>query len=188
MDDKKWLTIVAKQHKEWIKIVKTFGEHNYAEDIVQQMYEVLNKYASKEKIIKDGVVSRGYVFFTLRSIFLQYCNAKNKIQKVSLDDENVFLQIQDNSEMDAEIGYNNFVTLIDEHISNWRWYDRTLFKLYRDTDMSIRKISSETNISWVSIFHTLKKCKEELKDIFSEDFEDFKNKEYERISTKRQKN
>ena len=51
--------------------------------------------------------------------------------------------------------------------------------------MSIRKISSETNISWVSIFKTLKKSKDELKDLFKEDYEDFKNKDYER---NRQKN
>jgi predicted DNA-binding protein YlxM (UPF0122 family) len=47
--------------------------------------------------------------------------------------------------------------------------------------MSIRKIAEETNISWVSIFNTLKKCKEELREIFKEDFEDYLNKDYDRI-------
>jgi len=186
MDESKWLERVAKRHNEWIKIVHSFGEYDYAEDIVQEMYITLYKYASEEKIVEKGVVSRGYCYFTLRSIFLQYCNAKNKIQKVELDDEEVYTQIADYSEMDAEIGYDKFRTLIDEHIDNWRWYDKTLFKIYRDTDMSIRKIAEETNISWVSIFNTLKKCKEELKELFNEDFEDLKNQDYERISTKRQ--
>ena len=47
--------------------------------------------------------------------------------------------------------------------------------------MSIRKIAEETNISWVSIFNTLKKCKQELKELFKEDYEDFKNNDYDRI-------
>ena len=52
--------------------------------------------------------------------------------------------------------------------------------------MSIRKIAEETNISWVSIFNTLKKCKEELKELFNEDYEDLNNEDYERITTKGQ--
>jgi len=83
--------------------------------------------------------------------------------------------------MDDEIGYNEITTKIDNHIEGWRWYDKTLFILYRDTNMSIRKIAEETNISWVSIFNTLKKCKEELKEIFKEDYEDYINQDYDRI-------
>ena len=58
--------------------------------------------------------------------------------------------------MSKEIAHGNFTALIDEHINNWHWYDAKLFKLYRDTDMSIRKIAKETKISWVSIFNTIK--------------------------------
>lgn len=181
MGEAGWLSKVAARHIEWIKIVHSFGEFDYAEDIVQEMYLVLNKYASEEKIIDKGVVSRGYCYFTLRSIFLQYCNAKNKIKKIEIDDEETYTQIADDSEMDDQIGYNEITTKIDKHIDGWRWYDKTLFRLYRDTDMSIRKIAEETNISWVSIFNTLKKCKEELREIFKEDFEDYLNKDYDRI-------
>ena len=174
-----WLGKVAQQHKEWIKIINSFGEFDLAEDMVQEMYLVLYKYSSEEKIIKEGVVSRGYVFFTLRTVYFSYYNAKRKVNKVRLDDEENYTQIEYTSEMDEQIGYNDFVTLIDQHIENWRWYDKTLFKLYRDTDMSIRKIAEETNISWVSIFNTLKKCKQELKEVFNEDYIDLKNEDYE---------
>ena len=181
MGQAKWLAKVAKRHKEWIRIVNSFGEYDYAEDIVQQMYEVLYKYANESKIISNGVASRGYVYFTLRSLFLQYCNAKNKVKKVRLDDEEDFTQIADYSEMDEQIGYHKVSTLIDNHIDKWRWYDKTLFKLYANSGMSIRKIAKETNISWVSIFNTLKKCKQEVKELFKEDWEDFKNNDYDKI-------
>ena len=70
---------------------------------------------------------------------------------------------------------------IDDEIENWHWYDKKLFVLYRDTNMSIRKIAAETNISWVSIFNTLKNAKIILKDKLKEDYEDYKNEDYERL-------
>jgi fructose-specific phosphotransferase system component IIB len=78
--------------------------------------------------------------------------------------------------------------LIDNHIENWRWYEKKLFILYRDSNLSIRGIAAETGISWVSIYHTLKDAKNEIKEIFNEDYLDYKNQDYERIKkTKRQK-
>ena len=52
---------------------------------------------------------------------------------------------------------------------------------YRDTNMSIRKIAAETKISWVSIFNTLKNAKNILKEKLKEDYEDYKNQDYERL-------
>ena len=51
MDDFKWLENVAKHHKEWIEIIHKFGEYDYAEDIVQESYIALIKYADASKLI-----------------------------------------------------------------------------------------------------------------------------------------
>jgi hypothetical protein len=56
-----------------------------------------------------------------------------------------------------------------------------MWKLYSQTDMSIRKLAAETTISWVSIFNTLKNLKQDLKDKLQEDYIDLKNEDYERI-------
>lgn len=88
-----WLRIVASQHEDWVKIVNGFGEYNYAEDIVQESYLRLFLYAKPENIIKDKKVSRGYMFFTLRSLYFQYYNSKRKITKVSIDDDENFIQL-----------------------------------------------------------------------------------------------
>ena len=69
----------------------------------------------------------------------------------------------------------------DEVAEEWHWYDKKMWKLYSQTDMSIRKLASETNISWVSIFNTLKNLKQEIKDKLEEDYIDYKNKDYDRI-------
>ena len=176
-----WLGIVAKRHKEWINIVKSFGEYELAEDIVQEAYLTIYKYANEDKIIRNGIVSRGYMYFTLRSLYYQYYNSKRNITKLSIDDEEFAYQIEDDSEMDEQIAFNKICMLIDDHIDNWRWYEKKLFTLYRDSDLSIRGIANETNISWVSIFNTLKHAKNELKENFSETWEDYKNQDYDRI-------
>ena len=177
----KWLSKVAERHEEWIKIVNSFGEFNYAEDFVQEMYLVLYKYADEDKIIKNGIVSRGYIYFTIRAIYFQYYNSKKRIDKVYIDDNESTLQIEHHSEMDEQVAYNGICQLIDEHIDNWRWYEKKLFTLYRDSDLSIRGIAAETGISWVSIYHTLKTAKQELKEKFGEDYEDYRNNDYELI-------
>tara|TARA_R110002012_G_scaffold125573_2_gene277168 strand:+ start:1179 stop:1724 length:546 start_codon:yes stop_codon:yes gene_type:complete len=175
----KWLALVAKEHKEWIKIVRSLGELDYAEDIVQEAYIALSKYSSKEKIIRNGLVNRGYMYFTLRSLTFQFYNKKRKINKVSLDNYNLEIPSQDNLE-DKE-AFEKLCNLIDQETENWHWYNKKLFNLYKDTDLSIRKIAAETKISWVSIFNTLKNCKQKIKDKHLEDWQDYKNEDYDKI-------
>lgn len=181
MGETKWLAIVAKQHKEWIQIVNAFGEYNYAEDIVQESYIALYKYADPEKIIENGKVKRGYMFFTLRSLLFQFYNKKKKIKKIRIDDDTNFLEIPDIDNIEENDAFHKLCTLIDEETESWRWYDRKMFNIYRYTDMSIRKIAKETSISWVSIFNTLKNCKEIIREKFEEDYIDFKNRDYDKI-------
>jgi DNA-directed RNA polymerase specialized sigma24 family protein len=181
MGKTEWLATVAKQHKEWVRIVESMGEKNYAEDIVQEAYIALYKYAKPKNIIENGIVKRGYMFFTLRSLMFQYYNKKKKIHKVSLDDDANFLQIPDTNNIQENKAFHKICQMIDQEAEKWHWYDRKMFKLYRDTDMSIRKIAMETTISWVSIFNTLKNCKDIIKEKFGEDYLDYKNEDYDRI-------
>jgi len=176
-----WLEKVAERHTEWVNIIKGFGEYEYAEDLVQETYLILYKYANEEKVIKDGVVSRGYLYFSLRSTFFQFYKNKRKIKKVSLDNEEYTKEVEYIDSLDEEVAYNKICTMIDDHIDEWRWYEKKLFILYRDSDLSIRGIAKETNISWVSIFNTLKNAKQELKQKFQDDWSDLKNGDYERI-------
>lgn len=176
-----WLNVVAKQHDKWIKLVERFGEHQYQEDIVQEAYLALHKYTTPEKIIKNGKVSEGYMYFTLKTITYQFYNAKNKIQKISIDDDENIIQLVAEDTLEEQHAFHQICELIDKEMQSWSWYDRTLTKLYRDTDMSIRKIAQATNISFVSIFNTLKNCKNEIKEKLNEDWQDYENQEFKRI-------
>jgi DNA-directed RNA polymerase specialized sigma24 family protein len=177
--DNNWLNQVAEHHKEWIKIINSFGEYDYAEDIVQETYIALYKYADATKIIDaSGNVRKGYVFFTLKSLYFQFYNKKMKVNKVSIDEQ---FTLFDDSNLEEHEAYNNICLLVDEEIKNWHWYDEKLFKLYRDSDMSMRDIAKETNISLISIFNSIKNYKEILNTKFSKDYQDYINKDYNGI-------
>ena len=82
MADYKWIEQVAKHHKEWVEVIYKLGETDYAEDIVQESYMALIKYADAKKLIdENGKVRKVYMFFTLRSLYYQFYNKKKKIKK-----------------------------------------------------------------------------------------------------------
>lgn len=174
-----WLAKVAEHHNEWVKVVQSFGEFDYAEDIVQESYIALWKYADAEKLLDNsGDVRKGYMYFTLRSLFYQYYNKKKKVNKVDVDG---CWELFDDSNIEEHKAYNEICLLIDEEIKDWNWYDRKLFKLYRDTDLSMRDISKETGISLISIFHSLKNHKAILKEKFQKDYQDYITNDYNSI-------
>ena len=177
--DNSWLAKVAEYHQDWIKVVQSFGEYEVAEDIVQESYIALYKYADADKLIdENGQVRKGYVYFTLRSLFYQYYNKKKKVNKVDIDG---CWELFDDSNIEEHKAYNEICLLIDEEIKDWNWYDRKLFKLYRDTDLSMRDISKETGISLISIFHSLKNHKAILKEKFQKDYQDYITNDYNSI-------
>lgn len=177
--DNKWLGQVAQHHNEWVQIIHKFGEYDYAEDIVQESYIALYKYANAEKIIDvNGNVRKGYMFFTLKSLFFQFYNKKMKVTKVDIDG---CWDLFDDSNVEEHKAYNDICLLIDEEIKNWNDYDMLLFKLYRDKDLSMREIAKGTNISLISIFNSLKNHKAILKQKFQKQYEDYINNDYNMI-------
>lgn len=181
--DLDWLTIVAKRHKYWVSIVRSLVGDFYCEDIVQEAYIALTKYSDPDKIIKNGKVSEGYMFFTLRSLAYQFYNKKKKVTIISLDREENFLDLPSKDNIEENEAFHKICLLVDEVAKDWHWYDKKIWKLYSQTDMSIRKLASETKISWVSIFNTLKNLKLDIKNKIEENYEDYKNGDWERIDS-----
>tara|TARA_R100001530_G_scaffold116636_1_gene83706 strand:- start:393 stop:977 length:585 start_codon:yes stop_codon:yes gene_type:complete len=190
-----WLRTLAKHHKEWVEVAKTLGADHYAEDVVQEAYLKLVHYNQPQKFINDkNEIHRGYMFFVIRSVVSDFRRIKNKIKKVPIktiikwaetnDDLNV-LTVNDMTRLssftnhDEEEAFWKLCAKMDKELENWSWYDKKIFEIYRDTPLSIRGMAKETDISWVNIFHTLKRGKIKMKEKFKEDYEDFKNKDYD---------
>lgn len=149
----KLLEEVSKHHAEWVALVKSFGEDFYTEDIVQEMYLRINEYTTYDKVIKNGTLNKGYIYFVLRNLFLNYVQLKSRFEVIRLDDN---FDISHDS-------YIEFENRIEDEIKTWHHYDEKLFNLYIDSGLSIRQLSKGTGIHYSSIFHTLKKCKQKLK-------------------------
>lgn len=172
-----WITIVSVHHKEWVSLVKQWGEYFYADDLVQEMYIKLYNSTTEEKIVKSGKLNKGYVWFCLRSVFIDFQRSK-KFDKVSLDS----LNLSDESiDFDKEFAHDRLFNEIEDEINSWHWYDIKMFRIYMNTDMSMRDMENEINIPLSNIFTTIKSCKKRIANRIGEDFEDFKNQEYELI-------
>lgn len=166
-----WLNIVAKEHKFFVDVVRSFGEQVYAEDIVQEMYLRIHKYTDEDKIIKNGEVNKGFIWFVLRNIYVDYCKQKSRIQKIEINE--TILAVDESDKKTKAIDENYYK--IEKEIDSWHWYDSKLFRLYRDSGMSMREIEQATKISLTSIFHTIKQCKARINVALKNEYYDVLN-------------
>ena len=149
-----WLDLVAKYHEDYLRIVRSYGEEGYAEDIVQEMYLRLDKHGDKSKIInKDGTVNKPYIFFTLRNIFKSLCMERQKHKMVELDEiKDIPVEYEYICKSEAR---HLLEARMSKEMKTWHWYDEKLFKLYRENEWSFREAAEETKIGYVSIFRTI---------------------------------
>ena len=202
---KKWLEKVFSYHSLWIDMATALGGGMYSEDIVSESYIKLNKYNCEHKIIRNGKVSKGYMFFVIRSIFINYIKQSNKVKKVNINKlytlsgktwfidpssasttqrtfkQNAEKVHYDSENVEREYAYGKICNKIDKELKTWHWYDKKIFELYRGTPLTIRALAEETNISTTNIFHTLKKGKKIIKEKFQDDYEDYTNGDYDLI-------
>jgi DNA-directed RNA polymerase specialized sigma24 family protein len=171
-----WINKAVEHHKEWIAFVHSFGEHFFAEDIVQETYINLIKWSSEDKLFTNGKINKGYMWLSLKNTFLQHVNKANKFKLVSI--ENLY-EIENLNNIELLTAQDKLEVKILEEMNSWEWYDKMLFEIYRNDKLSMRKIATKTKISLSSIFSTIKSCKEKLNDNVGEDYTDYKNGDYE---------
>lgn len=173
----KWLEIIAKDHKKHVRTIERFGEHFYAEDLVQEMYLRLHRNKTAQDIVIDGKVNEYFIYLTLRSIFLNFRKAKTLLVK----NNDLPLLCPDVDNTAYFTAQNQFRDKIEKEIDTWHVYDQMLFRLYLNSGKSMREIANGTGISLRSIFNTINDCKERIKANCSEDYEDLINEDYEKL-------
>ena len=161
------------------------------EDFVQEMYLRLNKYVKEPKKImyNETDINKFYVYITIKNLYNDYLKERNKHHMVRLDDIEVTYEIveptpeaQRKSEIEKQRAEERLIDLIQDEVGSWdSWYDKKLFKVYYETDISMRKLSKDTNISVTSIFNSCKNYKQILNTKFVEDFQDYINGDFHLI-------
>lgn len=173
-----FLIELSKYHKEWVKIVLTFGEDYYSEDIVQEMYLKMANLDNIERFYVNGKLNKNFVWTVLRNMAFDYKKSRSRIVKVNLTEA---MQLKDEYDPEVLEAKKRFELKVNQEIKTWHWYDQLLFDLYRSSGMSTRKIEGVTGISFKSVWKTIKICKERLKDNVGEHYEDLINQDYELI-------
>lgn len=130
----------------------SFGtDRDTAQDLVQDMYLRMYKYVENpERIMyNEDEVNTYFVFVVLRNLFISSQKSMSFDQLEDIDGE------IEEPNYDYENAYNRLLDELWEEVESWHWYDTKLFKLYHNTDMTIKRISEETKISERSIWNTL---------------------------------
>ena len=146
------LEILSKKHNEWLRMAMSFGaDRDTAQDLVQDMYLRMHKYVENpERIMyNEDEVNTYFVFVVLRNLFVTSQKSMSFDTLEEIDGEIT------EPNYESENAYNRLIDEIWQEVDEWHWYDTKLFKLYHNTDMTIKKISEETKISERSIWNTL---------------------------------
>jgi len=186
------MKLLSKYHKLWISMGISMGIPSHlVEDFVQEMYLRLNKYVKEPKKImyNETDINKFYVYITIKNLYNDYLKEKNRHHMVRLDDIDVTFEIveptpeaQRKAEVEKQRAEERLIDLIQDEVGSWdSWYDQKLFKVYYETDISMRKLSKDTNISVTSIFNSCKNYKQILNTKLAEDFQDYINGDFHLI-------
>ena len=147
------LEILAKDHSKWLRISRSFGLNEEAEDLVQniyiKIYEWKGKY-DKTLMYNEKEVNHYFVSLVLRNLFLDQC--KTKKNKVPLNDN-----LKDKSKNDLTIEYKEKLNEVKREIESWHLYDRKIYELLYQEGYSMLELSKKTGIDYYNIYRTKKK-------------------------------
>jgi len=169
-----WLNIVSKYHDKWILIVQSYGEQRFAEDIVQDMYLKLHRMSIAntnedeflDKVLKNNKEPNGaYIRMVLFTLFIDLKKEQNKLKETNIEDYSYCLDVS-TTDFDNE----QFEKKLEEEKQSWYAYDRILFDIYTQNKFSMRDIANGTGIPLKSIFLTINKCKDKIRENLEVDY------------------
>lgn len=158
------LEALAKKHQTWVEITQTFGlDRMTAEDLVQDMYIKIHAWLARSDrnqtiMYNDQEVNYYFVFKTLRTLFLDHIRRDNRVilkqSEDVLEPDYIFHQI------DKDINEKRLRSIIKD----LSWYDRKVFELVYNQNISMLKLSEMTGISYYSIYRTIQKIRRLVKE------------------------
>ena len=85
------------------------------------------------------------------------------------------------ADMQMEEAFSKLIVKMRNEANSWGRYHSKLFNVYYMTDFSMRDIADGTGISLTHIYNNLKTYKKIIIDKYKEDYEDFKNQDYDKL-------
>jgi len=176
------LELLALRHKEWVDMARAVGcPEPYAEDVVQEVYLRLYHYRENiydKLILPDDEVNTFYMFVSIRNMV----RTMMKNEGVYINYEEFYYEEADGSaDMQMEEAFSKLIVRMRNEANSWGRYHSKLFNVYYMTDFSMRDIADGTGISLTHIYNNLKTYKKIIIDKYKEDYEDFKNQDYDKL-------
>lgn len=155
------LELLAKRQNEWLRMAAKFGSNpkDSLQEAYIKMYDRFKEEPEKVSEMDDGQLAM-YMYLTIRSVSAD--RFKSKIDLVSL--EGAIEYLEDPYNLTEDRNTERRLDTIHNELQKWHWYDQKLLILHTIDGMSMREISRQTGISLSSIFHTIKTCKEKLRN------------------------
>ena len=152
---------IASKHKDWVRIVKSFGcDGDKCEDIVQEMYIKVHTLIKKGiDISYDDDINHFYIYRILRSLFIDLCRKEKKITKVNIEYLERFVEEEEATNDKDILGK---MQQLNNLLDKVYWYDKKVFDLVSD-GMSIAELSKKSGISYYSLYNTYKNVKSLIK-------------------------
>jgi RNA polymerase sigma factor (sigma-70 family) len=153
-----------KKHHSWITVAFKYGSQDLAEDVVQDSYLKLIEWARANK---DKPITDGLFFFIVRNTALDVTRKHKEFTDID-EVQLATLVTHENKFTDAQIN------AIHDELLTFHWFDAKVLDLYfnlsrdHNQEVSMRQLAEETGISVATIFNTIKRCKERIREALSE--------------------
>lgn len=149
---------------------KLTGERHLAEDVIQDVFtQLLTSNNNHLVFLYTSGKAKSYIN---KIIAVRCLSKKSKFYKIHIEYSKNKVQIDDRT---LEILYNQynsksistsdmFYNKIKKIISIFDEYEKSLFLLYYESGLTFEELSIETGIPKISIYNTVRKVKNKIKD------------------------
>ena len=150
---------LTNRHNDWIRIAKSFGADDYAEDLVQEMYIRTLKYIDNGKDLSyKNDINYLYIYQMLRHMAINLLLKKRKVSVINIDN------VKNQTKSAQEINIEKIYVRINEELDSMFWYDAKIYRII-ESGVSIKELSKKTKISYYSLYRTYNKVKNKLKEL-----------------------
>jgi DNA-directed RNA polymerase specialized sigma24 family protein len=163
MDNNQLVEHTYKKHHNWLsQVAYNFTQNkDNAEELVQDLYLRLMEMKDINKIMYNNDVNLFYLYKMVKSIYLN--GLKKQTNHLPIDDDLVNLPA-DSYSYDADNEFERMLSLANEALDQTYWFDAQLLRVYLEENHSIQSLHNATGISNSTIWTSMKKTKQHVKD------------------------
>ena len=165
------ISLLYQRHKDWLLAVafNFTKDKNSAQDLIQDVYLHLLEMKNLEKIIySERDLNLFYIYKLIRSKFINSTNKKKKIPQTLLDEDVQEFSVDQEYDYDKDENTERLLQIMSEGLEELHWFDRMLHQTYHSEKHSIQSLHEATKISrntiWVSLNKTKNYLKQKAKD------------------------